>query len=479
MNRAMAKDQPSTDDSLVLAATRLLDDLIPIVKTRCPEDEDQPLVISSWPRWVPELEMGLGTRRYKAVPMVITAEQQCAVRLVAQFREEGRDPVIALDRALVADPIVGPRIADESVLSFAAGGGAFQGPPLIQSLVDVALNGSPLTREAHEDLARRWVEELRRPSDRVTVVIALREFDASRLPITLEPGLVIDQLTEDEIAVALQLGGGVKSIALDERSVARTFAIKKEFESRLFTREVPPAEQPREQAARDDAEKRAGLVLPALRLFKAGNVSASATFQYTRGFGGGVRSVQGGIGPSFGWHAADPYQLNDEDITDFQAFWVAFKKVHNRRAIAPALRRFQFAADRALPDDEIVDLMIAAEALFLREMDEQYRGELSFRLSTRTASLLGKTLEERLRLFKFMRRAYDTRSVIVHGGVPKGDDLLGLAGEPVTIQVFADDLEGVLRDALKTAMLSLASGKPFPPDWSKLMFAGPPGRTDE
>ena len=97
-------------------------------------------------------------------------------------------------------------------------------------------------------------------------------------------------------------------------------------------------------------------------------------------------------------------------------------------------------------------------------MDEKHRGELRFRLSTRAASLLGTTLDERLRLSKFMRRAYDARSVLVHGGVPSERDLRGPNGELAAIHAFADHLESVLRASLRTAISLLASGQPFPPN---------------
>jgi hypothetical protein len=70
--------------------------------------------------------------------------------------------------------------------------------------------------------------------------------------------------------------------------------------------------------------------------------------------------------------------------------------------------------------------MIAAESLFLSEIGERDRGELRFRLSTRVASLIGDSLDERLRVWKFMRAAYDARSVIVHGGTPAADELRDL-----------------------------------------------------
>jgi hypothetical protein len=460
------------------AACAFLDDFMPILKERCPEEADQPTEIPTLSRWIPELDMGHGMRRYKAVPMLFTAEQQCAARLLSEFRQTGFGALAVLDSALSADQVIGPRIAGESLVSFGAGGGAFQGPGLIQLLVDVALSeaeGFSLDLTAREALARRWAQDLRRSSDRVTVVIALREFDATGVPIALEPNLIIDALSEAEVAVAVGFGGGLKSLSVDERTVARTFAIKTTFESRLFVAGVPAADEPHEQATREEAESRASALLRALQVFKRGRVSASATFQYTARFGAETSPVQGSVGPGFGWHAAEPYVLVDDEVTGFREFWLAFKEIHARSVISSALRRFNFAADRALPDDEIVDLMIAAEALFLQEIDERYRGELSYRLALRAASFLGKTLQERLRLFKFMRRAYNARSVVVHGGVHRGDDLKRLDGTPATVHEFADDLEDVVRDALRLAIRAIADGEAFPPAWEELALAGPKG----
>ncbi|HEY8777318.1 MAG TPA: hypothetical protein VIM33_12680 [Gaiellaceae bacterium] len=461
-------------DPVVDATRAFLDELMPILKERCPEDEDQAIEVPSLSRWILELDMGHAMRRYRAVPVLFTAEQQCAARLLGEFREAGYAALVALDSALAADPIVGPRIAGESLVSFGAGGGAFQGPGLIQLLVDVAFSEG-VAHGGHEALATRWVEFLRRPSDRVTAVIALREFEISTVPFALEPDLIIDELSEAEVAVAVRFGGGLKGLSADERMVARTFAIKTTFESRVFVGDVPIAEHPREQAAREKAEAQAALALRALQVFKRGRVSASATFQYTARFGDETTPVQGSVGPGFGWHAAEPYVLDDGEAAGFRDFWLAFKETHARPAIASALRRFNFAAERGLPDDEIVDLMIAAEALFLKEIDERYRGELSYRLGLRAASLLGRTLDERLRLFKFMRRAYDARSVVVHGGVHSGDDLMRLDGSPATVHEFADDLEGIVREALQRAIRSLAQGEAFPPAWEELVLAGPTG----
>jgi len=414
-------------------------------------------------------------RRYKAVPRSLSVEQQCATRMLGDLQVAGMQGLARLDGGLAADPVIGPRL-DRVVTSNAAGGQTWQGLSVVRLLVDLAIaraGGFDLDVLTRDSLTTQWAQMLRRPSDRMTVIVALHEFTASSVPFLLEPGLEIDELSEQEIAAALMLGAGHIGLSIDERTVSKVFGIRTSYESRLVVDGVPPEDQ-QETAIRESARQRGELVLLALRIFKAGRVGQSGRFEYTQSLDASFWPASGTFfGSSFGWHAAEPYVLADKELQHFREFWLAFDKIRGLPVISAALRRFSFAADRTLPDDEIVDLMIAAETLFLTEMGRQDRGELRFRLATRAASLLGTTLDERVRLFKFMRRAYDARSVIVHGGVPSEDDLQGLDGLPASIHKFADDLERALRETLQTAIRRLARGEPFPPDWEKLMFAGP------
>ena len=45
--------------------------------------------------------------------------------------------------------------------------------------------------------------------------------------------------------------------------------------------------------------------------------------------------------------------------------------------------------------------------------------ELSYRLALRTATLLGESSQEKNEIFNIMRNAYNLRSQIVHGNLPK------------------------------------------------------------
>ena len=70
----------------------------------------------------------------------------------------------------------------------------------------------------------------------------------------------------------------------------------------------------------------------------------------------------------------------------------------------------------------------------------------------------------------FTRRAYRVRSGIVHSGDLSEGEMRRLNGEPATSEQFADDLEAVVRHALKKATRLVANRERFPPDWDDLMF---------
>lgn len=85
-----------------------------------------------------------------------------------------------------------------------------------------------------------------------------------------------------------------------------------------------------------------------------------------------------------------------------------------------ALRAFESTYDRypRRRDSQLVDTITAAEALL-----GSGTTELTFKLSFRAAGLLGRTTEERLRIFQAMKDFYDVRSKAVHGATMKAKQL--------------------------------------------------------
>lgn len=76
-----------------------------------------------------------------------------------------------------------------------------------------------------------------------------------------------------------------------------------------------------------------------------------------------------------------------------------------------AKKRFVTALSRTSQIDQLIDLMISLESLYVSSS----RGEITVRLSNRMATVLGKKHADREDLWKFTKKAYNIRSGIIHG----------------------------------------------------------------
>jgi hypothetical protein len=104
-------------------------------------------------------------------------------------------------------------------------------------------------------------------------------------------------------------------------------------------------------------------------------------------------------------------------------------------AFALALRRFTSSYQRVSDEDRLIDYWVAFEALYAPDQTS----ELRFRVSLRIARLLGSTRDDRVSLFAAMRRSYDWRSHIVHGGgPPAGKKKRELGPFPQTVAATED-----------------------------------------
>jgi hypothetical protein len=132
------------------------------------------------------------------------------------------------------------------------------------------------------------------------------------------------------------------------------------------------------------------------------------------------------------------------------------RNLHN---ILIALRRFQQAQLRGSDEDKLIDLMIAAEALFLNDGTD----ELSYRLATRAALFLAGSRDKRVRVFQSLRTAYRVRSAVVHGTRVSRQDVSG----------SVKDVEILLRAALQRALLFIAANRTHAlAKWDDMAFLG-------
>jgi hypothetical protein len=151
------------------------------------------------------------------------------------------------------------------------------------------------------------------------------------------------------------------------------------------------------------------LTIAALRLFQDGWVVPVGTL--AQGFepppGGTSRSEM--YPPRWRFLPGEPYHLTAAQVPEFVQFWRWFLQA--TEPVHVAARRFSEARYRNRQEDQLLDLVIAAEALF-GGGDSQ---EVGYKVRLRAAALLGNDAVSRRRIFGEFKTAYDLRSVIAHG----------------------------------------------------------------
>ncbi len=155
--------------------------------------------------------------------------------------------------------------------------------------------------------------------------------------------------------------------------------------------------------------------------------------------------------------------LSAEDTAQFARLSEALDSpgVTSRPFLDLAVRRIAYSRERHRPEDRLIDLMIAAEALFFTGSET---GELSYKLALRVA-YFGNTTERSQRFAK-MREAYDARSKVVHGSPEAARKLT----YPVLTEI-ADGVDKYLRDALlRLIPLAREHPKGVLVDWDKLVL---------
>ena len=154
--------------------------------------------------------------------------------------------------------------------------------------------------------------------------------------------------------------------------------------------------------------------------------------------------------------------LSNDDAATFAALargWLAYPS-EKRHAIELATRRivasFGSAAGMFGLEDRIFDVAIALEIMY-GPFDG---GEITYKLRTRAAWLLGTSPEDRWNIHKAMRTFYKARSAIVHGSTSTDRAKLGQA-LPLG------------RDLARRTLTALLSQGPVL-DWDRLVVSGSP-----
>jgi hypothetical protein len=310
-------------------------------------------------------------------------------------------------------------------------------------------------------------------SDTVPYVLIapLRGFSASKLPIELARDLVIDKFTNDEVRRCLTydvIRPGLRSFghsAPDEALGIRWSGSAPKVVEDLAYPPEPKRIDPGVFGGRQpvSGHRLVDDVLTVLRLLKAGPVwSPGSIVSFRKWIPHAVTQFRPGL--SF---RPGRYELNEREIVELQKLWQALSELLKAKQfpfLEVGLRRFNFAFDRFESEDRIVDLLIAAESLFLKDK----RDELTFRLAVLASKFVKNTAYTERQLYNTMIDAYGVRSDIVHGTKVRKTRLLD---RNVPLSAFTDAVEEIMRCALRKATDLAHKGVKFDKDfWEALLF---------
>ena len=285
-------------------------------------------------------------------------------------------------------------------------------------------------------------------------------------PLRLNDEIVLDRLTEDEVTRCCQISvlrlmpPGFPFISSDVAvGVRRTMLVPKLIRTGEEPQEPPKDGDEGSFGSRPLLQDDLVIddVLSALRLFKHTRVRSAGHVSWTDSpwlkYGTSYRVLGQ-------WPYGSGFELSESELPQFLELWRLLEEGAARFGFS--IHRFNLAFDRGLLADRIVDMVIAAESLFLGDLDVPERGELRFRFALRAAKFIEHPVYGERELFHVMRRAYDARSAIVHGGSPKDTRLPD--NKSANLSAFIDAIEELVR-------LGLCKGLSMGDDGKKLRQA--------
>jgi hypothetical protein len=299
------------------------------------------------------------------------------------------------------------------------------------------------------------------------------------LPIELEPDVVLDAMSDHELVIALRtetIRPHFPSEPLFQAEPASRTCIR--YRYRLPKLIGPRGDdsstqfQNLDQRLRDiraTIEESLALVLPE-PLMTAGQFGISS--ERWNPLSGGVQFQQSMMPRHMRWRRIT---VNAQRVLGLQEVWrhVSHRGLLVRqKGLALALRRLSYQAQRERAEDELLDIMIAAEALYLIGLGkESDRGELRYRLALRAAVWADehKLDMTKYEVLKLMQSAYDTRSAVAHGGSPDPKDMK-IKNQRVELPELVKVIRTVVVWGCRKALAAAAAENRWPPDWDVLIL---------
>jgi hypothetical protein len=381
-------------------------------------------------------------------------------------------------KCLESDVVIGPHL--DRVVGTSMSASRLEANNILMSLMYAMLDDEGHLAFTDEQFHSRWREMVGFfGTDRIAskMIAPLPYLVVPSFPLRLNNELVLDRLTDDEVTRCYQTGV-LQPISLRFPLIFGEVAVgirRTMFLPKLILQGSEPHESPeaedegsfgnrplfRDDLVIDD-------VLSSLRLFKRTQIRSAGLVSWTD-------SPWLNAGTSYRvlgrWPYGGKFELSEDEVPHFIKLWRLLEEGSARFGFS--IHRFNLAFDRGLLADRIVDLVIAAESLFLSDLNVQDRGELRFRFALRAAKFIEHPNYGERDIFRVMRHAYDARSAIVHGGLPKENPLP--ENQSATLPTFIDAIEELVRLGLRKALSMKDDGKKMRQAdyWDALVFSKP------
>ncbi|ALA57217.1 HEPN domain-containing protein [Nitrospira moscoviensis] len=379
---------------------------------------------------------------------------------------------------LKSDVVVGPHL--DRLVGTSMSSSRLEANNILKSLMYAALDDEGRLAFTDERFHGKWRElaSFFGASQIASKMVApLPRLVIPAFPLRLNNELVLDRLTDDEVTRCYQVGV-IRPDSLRSPLIYGDVAVgirRTTFLPKLIRRDDEPHKPPeavdegsfgnrplfRDDLVIDD-------VLSALRLLKHTQIRAAGCASWTDSHwlkdGTSFRVL--GQWPYWG-----KFELSEGEVPQFLELWRLLEEGAKRFGFS--IHRFNLAFDRGLLADRIVDFVIAAESLFLGDLNIQDRGELRFRFALRAAKFIEHPNYGEHDVFRIMRQAYDARSSIVHGGSPKETRLPD--NQSTKLSTFIDAIEELVRIGLRKALSMKEDGKKMRQAeyWDTLVFSNP------
>ena len=300
--------------------------------------------------------------------------------------------------ALIGDPLIAGQL-DVMAGTNSRRSRAPSAEQLMNRILDLGINGGRYEFDA-EHFGREYAafEEAYYSPDILYEVVAPLQGLLIDNPVRLSDDLEIDHLKEGELNRERRPGGGATSgdpLRAKLCAVRTSCRLPKVVGDNV---EIDREARQKDDAKRREANDRVERVVSALRLCGIESVFPTAIIHRTNRWSFGYDHVfPGRFRPDihFSMQAGGPW------LSSFEQFWdgLQSERVQKRRFIDTAVRRYSYAHERHRLEDKIVDLLIAAESLFLSDYkkDDPYIGEIRYRMSPLAPLFFGGGQERGLR----------------------------------------------------------------------------------